>query len=168
MAVMTELTTSAAEALRSAVRGRGVQCFGGAAVFPGVAVQTRSTMPEVADASLDFVVAGPDWWNLPDALEWPREWRRCLRQDGQVQIVVEGEPNAVAALVRLLAWEAGLDLESPRRLDEASKYIGLEQLCVSPQCGFSSTLEGNEVTVEHQKAKLALCVELAHEIWGGL
>jgi 5-methyltetrahydropteroyltriglutamate--homocysteine methyltransferase len=39
---------------------------------------------------------------------------------------------------------------------------------VSPQCGFSSTLEGNEVAVEHQKAKLALCVELAHEVWGGL
>jgi len=39
---------------------------------------------------------------------------------------------------------------------------------VSPQCGFSSTLEGNAVTVEDQKAKLALCVELAHDVWGGL
>ena len=64
------------------------------------------------------------------------------------------------------ALEQTADLR--RRLDEASKYIALEQLGVSPQCGFSSTLEGNAVTVEHQKAKLALCVELAHEVWGGL
>ncbi len=55
-----------------------------------------------------------------------------------------------------------------RRLDEASRYLPLEQLCVSPQCGFSSTLEGNEVAVEHQKAKLVLCAELAREVWGGL
>jgi len=64
------------------------------------------------------------------------------------------------------ALEPKADLR--RRLDEASKYIALDQLCVSPQCGFSSTLEGNEVAVEHQKAKLALCVELAQEVWGGL
>jgi len=55
-----------------------------------------------------------------------------------------------------------------RRLDEASKYVPLEQLCLSPQCGFSSTVEGNEVAAEQQRAKLALCVELAHEVWGGL
>jgi 5-methyltetrahydropteroyltriglutamate--homocysteine methyltransferase len=64
------------------------------------------------------------------------------------------------------ALERKTDLR--RRLDEASKYIGLDQLGVSPQCGFSSTLEGNAVAVEHQRAKLALCVELAHEVWGGL
>jgi 5-methyltetrahydropteroyltriglutamate--homocysteine methyltransferase len=39
---------------------------------------------------------------------------------------------------------------------------------VSPQCGFSSTLEGNELALEEQRAKLALCVELAHQVWGGL
>lgn len=58
--------------------------------------------------------------------------------------------------------------ELRRRLDEASKYVSLEQLCVSPQCGFSSTIEGNEITVEDQRAKLALCVELAHDVWRGL
>ncbi|MGH7366882.1 MAG: 5-methyltetrahydropteroyltriglutamate--homocysteine S-methyltransferase, partial [Candidatus Rokuibacteriota bacterium] len=63
------------------------------------------------------------------------------------------------------ALERKVDLK--RRLDEASRYIGLDQLCVSPQCGFSSTLEGNEVEVEHERAKLALCVELANEVWGG-
>jgi 5-methyltetrahydropteroyltriglutamate--homocysteine methyltransferase len=55
-----------------------------------------------------------------------------------------------------------------RRLDEAAKYLPLGQLCVSPQCGFSSTVEGNELTVDQEKAKLALCVELAREVWGGL
>ena len=55
-----------------------------------------------------------------------------------------------------------------RRLDEASKYIALDQLCVSPQCGFSSTVEGNDVTVEDERAKLSLCVELAREVWGSL
>jgi len=55
-----------------------------------------------------------------------------------------------------------------RRVDEASRYVALDQLCVSPQCGFSSTVEGNDVAAEHQRAKLALCVELAREVWGGL
>jgi methionine synthase II (cobalamin-independent) len=55
-----------------------------------------------------------------------------------------------------------------RRLDEAAKHVSIEQLCVSPQCGFSSTVEGNELTVDQEKAKLALCVELAREVWGSL
>ena len=55
-----------------------------------------------------------------------------------------------------------------RRIDEAAKYVPLDQLCLSPQCGFSSTVEGNDIGVEQQRAKLALCVETAREIWGGL
>ncbi len=58
--------------------------------------------------------------------------------------------------------------DTVRRLDEASKYIPLDQLCVSPQCGVSSTVEGNEVTVDQQRAKLSLCIELALEVWGAL
>ncbi len=53
-----------------------------------------------------------------------------------------------------------------RRLDEASAYVGLEQVCISPQCGFSSTFEGNALSVDQEKAKLALLVELAEEVWG--
>jgi 5-methyltetrahydropteroyltriglutamate--homocysteine methyltransferase len=52
------------------------------------------------------------------------------------------------------------------RLDEASRYIDLDQVCISPQCGFSSTAEGNTLTRDEQQAKLALLVELAEEIWG--
>jgi 5-methyltetrahydropteroyltriglutamate--homocysteine methyltransferase len=55
-----------------------------------------------------------------------------------------------------------------RRLEEASKYIALDQLCVSPQCGFSSTVEGNDVAVGEERAKLSLCVELAREVWRSL
>ncbi|OEV14260.1 5-methyltetrahydropteroyltriglutamate--homocysteine S-methyltransferase [Streptomyces nanshensis] len=54
-----------------------------------------------------------------------------------------------------------------RRIEEASRYIDLDQLCLSPQCGFSSTLEGNDLTVDDQKRKLALIVETADEVWGG-
>jgi 5-methyltetrahydropteroyltriglutamate--homocysteine methyltransferase len=53
-----------------------------------------------------------------------------------------------------------------RRIDEASQYVPLDQLCLSPQCGFSSTVEGNALTPEDQAAKLRLVVEIAREVWG--
>jgi methionine synthase II (cobalamin-independent) len=56
--------------------------------------------------------------------------------------------------------------ELKRRVEEASQYVPLDQLCLSPQCGFSSTVEGNLVTYEQQVAKLRLIVETAEEIWG--
>ncbi|MGY1653614.1 5-methyltetrahydropteroyltriglutamate--homocysteine S-methyltransferase [Geodermatophilus sp. SYSU D01119] len=53
-----------------------------------------------------------------------------------------------------------------RRIDEASRFVPLEQLALSPQCGFSSTVEGNALTRDEQVAKLALVVEVAQEVWG--
>jgi 5-methyltetrahydropteroyltriglutamate--homocysteine methyltransferase len=53
-----------------------------------------------------------------------------------------------------------------RRIDEASKFIAPEQLCLSPQCGFASTEEGNVLSEDEQWAKLAMIVELTHEVWG--
>ena len=53
-----------------------------------------------------------------------------------------------------------------RRIDEAAKYIALDQLCLSPQCGFASTEEGNVLAEDEQWAKLRMIVELADEIWG--
>jgi len=53
-----------------------------------------------------------------------------------------------------------------RRIDEASTYAPLEQLALSPQCGFSSTVHGNNIAVEAQRQKLALVVETAREVWG--
>jgi 5-methyltetrahydropteroyltriglutamate--homocysteine methyltransferase len=55
--------------------------------------------------------------------------------------------------------------ELKRRIEEASRYVPIEQLCLSPQCGFSSTAEGNELTPEQQVAKLRLVVETAAEVW---
>ncbi len=52
-----------------------------------------------------------------------------------------------------------------RRIDEAAKYVPLDQICLSPQCGFSSTSEGNALTVDQQFQKLRLVVETAREIW---
>jgi 5-methyltetrahydropteroyltriglutamate--homocysteine methyltransferase len=53
-----------------------------------------------------------------------------------------------------------------RRIDEAAKFVPLEQICVSPQCGFSSTVEGNSLSFDEQVAKLRLIVETAREVWG--
>src|SRR5215472_16396999 len=56
--------------------------------------------------------------------------------------------------------------ELMRRVDEASRFLPLERLCLSPQCGFASTVEGNALTRDEQRAKLRLVVETAAEIWG--
>jgi 5-methyltetrahydropteroyltriglutamate--homocysteine methyltransferase len=53
-----------------------------------------------------------------------------------------------------------------RRIDEASRYVPLDQLCLSPQCGFSSTVEGNLLSYDDEVAKLRLIVEVAEEVWG--
>jgi 5-methyltetrahydropteroyltriglutamate--homocysteine methyltransferase len=53
-----------------------------------------------------------------------------------------------------------------RRIDEASKYIPLDRLCLSPQCGFSSTHHGNNLTVEQETAKLKLVMDVAKDVWG--
>jgi methionine synthase II (cobalamin-independent) len=53
-----------------------------------------------------------------------------------------------------------------RRIEQASRYVDIEQLCLSPQCGFSSTLEGNALTLDDEIAKLRLVVETAGEVWG--
>ena len=53
-----------------------------------------------------------------------------------------------------------------RRIDEAAKFVDLDQLCLSPQCGFASTEEGNVLAEDEQWAKLAMIVEIAREVWG--
>jgi len=63
------------------------------------------------------------------------------------------------------------ELESPdelkRRIDLAAKFVDLDQLALSPQCGFASRVEGNELTLEDERAKLRLVAETAADIWGG-
>jgi 5-methyltetrahydropteroyltriglutamate--homocysteine methyltransferase len=56
--------------------------------------------------------------------------------------------------------------ELKRRIDEAARFVPLDRLALSPQCGFASTMEGNRITAEDQRRKLALVVETAAEVWG--
>ncbi|MEW2359315.1 5-methyltetrahydropteroyltriglutamate--homocysteine S-methyltransferase [Spirillospora sp. NPDC029432] len=78
-------------------------------------------------------------------------------------------PEGKMVVLGLVTTKSGA-LESKdglkRRIEEASRYVPLDQLCLSPQCGFSSTVEGNELTRDEQLAKLALIVETAEEVWG--
>jgi 5-methyltetrahydropteroyltriglutamate--homocysteine methyltransferase len=78
----------------------------------------------------------------------------------------KGKRQAVLGLVTTKQGE----LESPdalkRRIEEASQYAALDQLCLSPQCGFASTEEGNLLTEEQQWAKLQRVVDVAREVWG--
>jgi 5-methyltetrahydropteroyltriglutamate--homocysteine methyltransferase len=53
-----------------------------------------------------------------------------------------------------------------KRADEAAKYIEASRLAISPQCGFASTMGGNPLTESDERAKLRLCVDAAHAIWG--
>ncbi len=55
--------------------------------------------------------------------------------------------------------------EIKRRIEDASRFVDLDQICLSPQCGFASTAEGNDLTYEEQVAKLRLVVEVADEVW---
>lgn len=78
-------------------------------------------------------------------------------------------PKGKQVVLGLVTTKHG-DLESAdelkRRIEEASRYVDVDQLCLSPQCGFSSTVEGNALTVEQEVAKLRLIVEVAEEVWG--
>lgn len=64
--------------------------------------------------------------------------------------------------------EASLETKDDllRRIEAATRYVSLDQLCVSPQCGFASTAPGNKITEDLERRKLALCVEVAAEVWG--
>jgi 5-methyltetrahydropteroyltriglutamate--homocysteine methyltransferase len=83
-----------------------------------------------------------------------------------LRFLPKGEKQVVLGLVTTKRGELESRDVLLRRIEEASRYAPLEQLCVSPQCGFSSTVEGNELTEEEQWAKLRLIVEVAEEVWG--
>jgi 5-methyltetrahydropteroyltriglutamate--homocysteine methyltransferase len=83
-----------------------------------------------------------------------------------LRLLPKGEKHVVLGLVTTKRGELEAKDELKRRIDEASKYAPVEQLCLSPQCGFSSTVEGNVLSHEEQWAKLRLIVEVANEVWG--
>lgn len=78
-------------------------------------------------------------------------------------------PPGKQVVLGLVTTKTG-GLEDPddlkRRIDEAARYVPLDQLCLSPQCGFSSTVEGNAITFDEEVAKLRLIVDVARDVWG--
>ena len=97
-----------------------------------------------------------------------------LEQDG----LVVREPHR-GARVRKVSNEEAVEIlqaravleglaarQAAERIDEASRHVSLDQLCLSPQCGFSSTVDGNALSYDEQVAKLTLVVEVADEVWG--
>jgi 5-methyltetrahydropteroyltriglutamate--homocysteine methyltransferase len=78
-------------------------------------------------------------------------------------------PKGRLAVLGLVTSKTG-QLESKdaikRRIEEAAKFADIDQLCLSPQCGFASTEEGNVLAEGEQWAKLAMIVEIAKEVWG--
>jgi 5-methyltetrahydropteroyltriglutamate--homocysteine methyltransferase len=80
--------------------------------------------------------------------------------------LVPNDRQVVLGLVTTKTGRLESKDELKRRIDEAAKYISLDQLCLSPQCGFASTEEGNVLAEEEQWAKLRMIVEVAQEVWG--
>ena len=80
-------------------------------------------------------------------------------------------PQGKTVVLGLVSTKVG-QLESKddlkRRIDMAAQKVPIEQLCLSPQCGFSSTVHGNDIATESQTAKLALVVDTARDVWGGV
>ena len=78
-------------------------------------------------------------------------------------------PNNKTVVLGLVSTKVS-QLEEQRelisRIQDASQYVPLERLCLSPQCGFSSTLHGNEITEDDQWRKLELVVNTAQQVWG--
>jgi 5-methyltetrahydropteroyltriglutamate--homocysteine methyltransferase len=79
-------------------------------------------------------------------------------------------PKGKSVVLGLVTSKTG-QLEKPadvkRRIEEATKFADLDQLCLSPQCGFASTEEGNTLAEDEQWSKIRMIVEVANEVWGG-
>jgi 5-methyltetrahydropteroyltriglutamate--homocysteine methyltransferase len=85
-----------------------------------------------------------------------------------LRFVPRGQKLVVLGLVTTKTGQMESKDDLKRRIDAAGKFVPLEQLALSPQCGFASTEEGNLLGQEEQWAKLRLCLEVAEEVWGGV
>jgi 5-methyltetrahydropteroyltriglutamate--homocysteine methyltransferase len=83
-----------------------------------------------------------------------------------LRFLPRGEKQVVLGLVTTKRGELESRDELLQRIEEAARFAPIEQLCLSPQCGFSSTVEGNALTEDEQWAKLSLVVDVAREVWG--
>ena len=85
-----------------------------------------------------------------------------------LRFVPKGKKQVVLGLVTSKSGRLESKDEIKRRIDEAARYVAIEQLCLSPQCGFASTEEGNILAEDEQWAKLEMIVEVARDVWGEL
>jgi 5-methyltetrahydropteroyltriglutamate--homocysteine methyltransferase len=83
-----------------------------------------------------------------------------------LRFVPKGNKQVVLGLITSKSGTLEKKADVKRRIEEATKYVNLEQCCLSPQCGFASTEEGNVLTEEQQWAKMREIVELVEEVWG--
>jgi 5-methyltetrahydropteroyltriglutamate--homocysteine methyltransferase len=83
-----------------------------------------------------------------------------------LRLLPRGPKQVVLGLVTTKRGALESKDELKRRIEEASHHASLDQLCLSPQCGFSSSVDGNALSYEEQVAKLRLIVEVADEVWG--
>ncbi len=83
-----------------------------------------------------------------------------------LRFLPKGNKTVVLGLVTSKSGTLEHKDDVKRRIEEATKYVDLDQLCLSPQCGFASTEEGNILAEDEQWAKLGMIVEIAEEVWG--
>jgi len=83
-----------------------------------------------------------------------------------LRFLPKGNKMVVLGLITSKSGTLESKADIKRRIEEATRYVALEQCCLSPQCGFASTEEGNILAEEQQWAKLRMIVELAREVWG--
>jgi 5-methyltetrahydropteroyltriglutamate--homocysteine methyltransferase len=119
----------------------------------------------VAEGGYDFVAEA--LFNQLDVDGFFMEWDDA-RSGGfePLRFVPKGK-LVVLGLVTTKRGELERKDELKRRIEEAARHVDLDQLCLSPQCGFSSTVEGNALSQEQEIAKLRLVVEVAEEVWSG-
>lgn len=118
----------------------------------------------VAEGSYDFVA--DDMFNGLDVDGFFMEWDDERSGGFEPLRHVPAGKKVVLGLVTTKRGQLEDGDQLKRRIEEASRYVPLEQLCLSPQCGFSSTVEGNNLTAEQQWEKLRLIVDVARDVWG--
>jgi methionine synthase II (cobalamin-independent) len=91
-----------------------------------------------------------------------------LQKECGLEVATDGEFRRISYWEKFVRLTRGLEVRDAvlTRVDEASRYIDASRLAISPQCGFASTMGGNPVTEADERAKLRLCVDTAHLIWG--
>ncbi|HVG51961.1 MAG TPA: 5-methyltetrahydropteroyltriglutamate--homocysteine S-methyltransferase, partial [Xanthobacteraceae bacterium] len=83
-----------------------------------------------------------------------------------LRFLPKGKQRVVLGLLTSKSGELESKDAIKRRIEEATKYVALDQCCLSSQCGFASTQEGNTLTEDQQWAKMRQVVDIAKEVWG--